>query len=73
MTLAAIWCAAFAAHVTVWKSFSDSRFVMNLYYGFIAGLPATAVATLFGQLRLGLLCGLASALAVLAIEFLSFI
>lgn len=71
-TLAAVWCGALSQHMRVWDAFGNDRLVMALYYGLISGLPATTVAALFGHWRLGILCGLASAIAPIALEFATF-
>ena len=68
MTQMAVCCALLAGHNSAERALTrDYAFLMGLYYGFIVGLPAAATATLFGRPGLGVLCGLASALAVIGI------
>lgn len=71
MTLAAVWCGAFSLHLSIWRACGEDRVVMSFYYGIIGGLPATAVAALFGHWRLGIGCGVASALGLVALELAS--
>ena len=71
-TLAAVWCGALSQHMRIWDACGNDRLMMTLYYGLISGLPATTVAALFGHWRLGILCGLASAIAPAAIQFATF-
>jgi hypothetical protein len=71
MTLATVWCAAFSQHYLVFEIFTARSFPVSLYYGFMAGLPATAVAALLGRLGLGVLCGMASMLGVVAFRTLT--
>jgi hypothetical protein len=71
MTMAVVWCAAFSQCYLVFEMFTARSFPVSLYYGFMAGLPAVAVAALLGRLGLGVLCGMASMLGVIAFRSLA--
>ena len=66
---AAVWCALYAAHGRLNQMFGTRTFeYQTIYYAVLVGLPAFIVATLFGRPGLGAFCGLASGLAVVAIQ-----